>query len=166
MHELRDSALRYAAAAVLSNRRYCQAGDRDSLGKRRSAAAQAIISSQNLEKRSHANIKHIFFRGLYIENKDILFVMRSDALLRPTIVTMFAGVVSYTLQESFEDVLFTNTISFFFMFSDIYTSLIKYENQSYGLLYSVAASRQFKLEKIKNNEKNCGEYQKTLHFLY
>lgn len=114
------------------------------------AAAQAIISSQNLEKRSHANIKHIFFRGLYIENKDILFVMRSDALLRPTIVTMFAGVVSYTLQESFEDMLFTNTISFFFMFSDIYTSLIKYENQSYGLLYSVAASRQFKLEKIKN----------------
>lgn len=114
------------------------------------AAAEAIISSQNVGKRNHSSRANGLFRGLFVNNKDVLFAMRSDTLLRPTIVAVFSGVISYSLKEKFGDMLFTNTLSFFFMFADTYMGLLKYENQSYGLLYSGAVPRRFKFEKIRN----------------
>lgn len=111
--------------------------------------AMAVISACKLgESIKGSVLRNVpdFLRG----NKDMIYVLRSDCLLSPVVVTVFSGIVSYTLKETLDDMILTNLFSFFFMFTDVYISLLKYENKSYSIFYSGMGCSSFKKEKIKN----------------
>ena len=85
-----------------------------------------------------------------MKNKDIIYVMRSDVLFRPIVICLFSGILSFVLKEKFEDMVITNLFSFFFIYSEIYLNLLKYENKRYSLVYSDINLHRFKREKILN----------------
>ncbi len=87
-----------------------------------------------------------FFGG----NKDVLYVCRSNAMIEPIVMVFLAGVMSFALKETLEDMLLTNMISFSYVFSDIYIKLLKYENKRHTLLYPQDKVKYIRVEKIKN----------------
>ncbi len=91
-----------------------------------------------------------FRRAVFLKNKDVLYVLRTDALIDPIVVVLFSGVLSYTLNEEFGDMFFTNMISFSYVFTEVYIKLLKYENKKHTLFYTGESSRKLKKEKIRN----------------
>lgn len=115
---------------------------------------QMVLSIQNIKKISEIKqihlISHKFKWGFLNKNKDFLYVLRSDALLDPFMITIFSGIISYVMKEQLKDMLLTNIASFSYVFYSVYTKLLKYENKSYTLLYPEVKHFYFKIEKIKN----------------
>lgn len=111
---------------------------------------ELVLSFKKLgEKTPNKSLRKIK-SSLFMKNKDIIYVMRSDVLFRPTVICLFSGILSFVLKEKLEDMIITNLFSFFFIYSEIYLNLLKYENKRYSLVYSDINLRRFKREKILN----------------
>ncbi len=95
-------------------------------------------------------LKHGLLQNAFLNNKDVLYVLRTDALIDPIVVVLFSGILSYVLNEKFDDMIFTNMISFSYVFTEIYIKLLKYENKKHTLFYTGKNSRKLKKEKIQN----------------